>query len=103
MTVAQDRDEVMLESVKEYIDSRDSIVEQKIRLWIITSVLVNIVALVPVIFLLGGLYQNGTAALDLLKQDRIDIADSKAWHTHAEKRELKLEMRVADLEKQLNK
>jgi hypothetical protein len=77
--VAQNRDDKMLETLREYIDSRDSVVEQKIKLWIITSVLVNVVAILPVIFFLGGIYQNANASLELLKKDQSDIAETKRW------------------------
>jgi hypothetical protein len=77
--VTQNRDDKMLETLREYIDSRDSVVEQKIKLWIITSVLVNVVAILPVIFFLGGIYQNANASLELLKKDQSDIAETKRW------------------------
>jgi hypothetical protein len=77
--VAQNKDDKMLETLREYIDNRDSVVEQKIKLWIITSVLVNVLAVLPVIFFLGGIYQNANTSLELLKKDQIDIAETKRW------------------------
>lgn len=66
----------MNEDIKTYIDQRDTVVEQKIKLWILSSVIVQVVALVPIIFFLGGIWQNANASLDLLKTQKIASDDT---------------------------
>jgi hypothetical protein len=60
----------MNQDLKEYIDQRDTVVEQKIKLWILTSVLAQVLTLVatlaPIIFYLGGIYQNANRSIELL-------------------------------------
>lgn len=65
----------MNDDIKTYIDQRDTVVEQKIKLWILSSVIAQIMAMLPIIFFLGGIYQNANASLDLLKNQKI-VSDS---------------------------
>lgn len=61
----------MNEDIKIYIDQRDTVVEQRIKLWILSSLVAQVVALAPIIFFLGGIYQNANQSLDLLKSQKI--------------------------------
>lgn len=61
----------MNEDIKSYIDQRDTVVEQKIKLWIMSSLVAQVVALAPIIFFLGGIYQNANASFELLKSQKI--------------------------------
>lgn len=58
------------EDIKSYIDQRDTLVEQKIKLWILSSVIAQIATLAvllgPMIFYLGGIYQNANRSIELL-------------------------------------
>lgn len=56
----------MNEDIKQYIDQRDTVVEQKIKLWILSSVIAQVLTMIPVVFFLGGIYQNVNASLVLL-------------------------------------
>lgn len=61
----------MNEDIKGYIDQRDTVVEQKIKLWIMSSLIAQVMALAPIIFFLGGIYQNANTSLELLKAQKI--------------------------------
>lgn len=67
----------MNEDIKNYIDQRDTVVEQKIKLWILSSVVAQIVALMPIIFFLGGIYQNANRSLEILNS-QTEIASRMA-------------------------
>lgn len=56
--------EKMQEDIKTYVDQRDTLTEQKIKLWLFSSVFSQVVLLLPVIFFLGGLYQSAGKAID---------------------------------------
>ena len=61
----------MNEDIKNYIDQRDTVTEQKIKLWILSSVIAQVMAMLPIIFFLGGIWQNANQSLDLLKTQKI--------------------------------
>lgn len=65
----------MNEDIKSYIDQRDTVVEQKIKLWIMSSLIAQVMALAPIIFFLGGIYQNANTSLDLLKSQKVASDD----------------------------
>lgn len=65
----------MNEDIKSYIDQRDTVVEQKIKLWIMSSLIAQVMALAPIIFFLGGIYQNANTSLELLKSQKIASDD----------------------------
>ncbi len=80
----------MQEDIKYYIDHRDTMVEQRIKLWILSSVIAQIVALLPIIFFLGGIYQSANTSLSILK-------DQKALSDDSVRRLERLEVRQREL------
>lgn len=81
----------MNEDIKSYIDQRDTIVEQKIKLWIMSSVLAQIALLLPIIFLLGGIYQNLNASASVLAAQQADNSRQTAWMQEREATERELQ------------
>lgn len=77
----------MNDDVKNYIDQRDTIVEQRIKLWIMSSVVVQILTLLPVIFFLGGIYQNLNASLTMLSNQQKTMDSRAEWMRVRELRE----------------
>lgn len=63
-------EQMMNDDMKSYIDQRDTVVEQKIKLWIMSSVLAQVFVFIPVIFLLGGIYSNANSSLAILKEEQ---------------------------------
>lgn len=61
----------MNEDIKNYIDHRDTLTEQKIKIWILSAVVAQIISMLPIIFFLGGIWQNANASLDLLKNQKL--------------------------------
>lgn len=80
----------MNEDIKAYIDQRDTMVEQKIKLWIMSSVIAQVVVFVPVIFLLGGIYTNANSSLAILKDQQTAVAVSSARLDAVEARQLEM-------------
>ncbi len=84
-------DNMELQSIKEYIDQRDSAVEQKIKLWIISSVLAQIITLCPIIFFLGGIYQSANASFELMKSTQVEMEARGRWMQDRERWEMAME------------
>jgi len=84
-------EQAMNEDIKDYIDQRDTLVEQKIKLWILSSVVAQVLALTPIIFFLGGIYQNANTSLDLLKSQKAisDVALMRIRATEDREREVR--------------
>ena len=79
------------EELKDYINQRDNAVEQRIKIWVVGSVLANLIALVPVIFFLGGIYADGRTAVKLLEEQQTELRQRGAWMQDRERWELAIE------------
>ncbi len=77
--------------IKDYIDERDSLVEERVKSWLTRAVLVQIVALLPVIFFLGGIYQQNGAALKILEQQQAELTRRGNWMSERERWEQAVE------------
>lgn len=77
--------------IKQYIDERDAMVEERVKGWLIRAVLAQLVTMLPVIFFLGGIYAQNAAALDLLKAQQSELAQSGRWMDERERWEQAVE------------
>jgi len=80
------------DELKDYINDRDKSVEQRVKFWVVGAALTNVLALLPVIFFLGGIYQNANASLDLLKEQQKELAQRGLWMQDRERFELAVEL-----------
>lgn len=83
---------VLADEIKTYIDDRDTAVEQRVKYWVIGAVLAQVVALLPVIFFLGGIYQNANSSLELLKAQQRELAQRGSWMQDRERWEYAVEI-----------
>lgn len=91
MPTAAAREHRMNSDLKDYIDQRDTVVEQKIKLWIMSSVIAQVFVFLPVIFLLGGIYSNANSSLEILKdqQKTTALANARLDALEARQREIR--------------
>lgn len=84
-------DDNIVSELKEYIDIRDKSVELRVKNWVIINVLIQVVCLFPIIFFLGGIYQNASASIDLLKEQQKQLSENNSWRATREQWEYKIE------------
>lgn len=80
------------DDLKEYIDQRDTAVEQRIKLWILGSILTQLLAMAPIVFFLGGIYSDGRAAVELLQNQDEEIAAIRTAQRERERWQLSIEI-----------
>lgn len=80
------------EDIKEYINTRDALVEQRIKYWVLVSVLTQVIAILPIIFFLGGIYQSSNNALQMIKDTRDQMVNQQVWMRERENWETSVEM-----------
>ena len=74
------------------IDSKIDAAVTKMKFWVISAVLTQIVAMSPVIFFLGGIYNTNNTALDLLRKQQSVIEKRGDWMNEREKWEQSMEL-----------
>ena len=82
----------LTEELKEYIDQRDTAVEHRIKLWVFGSILTQIIALLPVIFFLGGIYSDGRSAVKMLEEQQNELRQRGTWMQDRERWEMTIEI-----------
>ena len=84
-----------LESLKAEIDRQmDAKIDAavtKMKFWVISAVLTQIAAMLPVIFFLGGIYSTNAAALSILEKQQGELERRGAWMNEREKWEQSVE------------
>lgn len=81
----------LTDEIKEFIKERDSSVETRVKFWVVAAALSHVIALIPIIFFLGGIYANANASLKLLNDARVQLSRNSAWMHEREKWEIAVE------------
>lgn len=63
----------------------------RVKLWVLGSVVTQLIGLVPVIFFLGGIYSTNTATLDLIKEQQVAMKNRGEWMNELERRQTSVE------------
>ena len=63
----------------------------KMKFWVISAVLTQVAAMLPVIFFLGGIYTTNTAALDSIRKLQTVLEQRGAWMSERERFEQAVE------------
>lgn len=81
---------------KIYIQEQDAQVAQRLKLWIISAALVNVIALfaflTPVIFYLGGIYKTSLDTVKLIERQQSTLDQRGEWMQDRERWELAIEI-----------
>ena len=63
----------------------------KMKFWVISAVLTQVAAMLPVIFFLGGIYSTNTAALDSIRKLQTVLEQRGVWMSERERFEQAVE------------
>ena len=74
------------------IDAKIDAAVTKMKFWVISAVLTQIVAMSPVIFFLGGIYNTNTTALEMLRKQQALLEKRGDWMNERERWEQSMEM-----------
>ena len=80
------------ERIDAKIDTKIDAAVTKMKFWVISAVLTQIVAMLPVIFFLGGIYNTNATALDMLRKQQAVIEKRGEWMNQRERWEQSIEM-----------
>lgn len=78
--------------LEEKIDAEMQSVLTKMKFWIVSAVLTQVLALSPIVFFLGGIYNTNNAALELLQKQQSVLDKRGEWISERERWEQSVEM-----------
>ena len=84
--------DIRVADLKAFVVERDNAVETRMKLWVIGATLTQVLALVPVIFFLGGIYSKIDASLDLQNQQQTELNKRGEWMQERQRWEDSVEM-----------
>lgn len=83
--------EALKNDLERQVDTKIDAAVTKMKFWVISAVLTQILAMLPVIFFLGGIYSTNNAALAILEKQQAILEKRGAWMTERERVEQALE------------
>lgn len=82
---------ILKEELDRRIENKIDAAVTKMKFWVISAVLTQIVAMLPVIFFLGGIYTTNTAALDSIRKLQTVLEQRGTWMSERERWEQSVE------------
>ncbi len=77
--------EALKKDLEHDIDTKIDSAVTRMKFWVISAVLTQVAAMLPVIFFLGGIYSTNNAALELLNKQQTEIEKRGAWMSERER------------------
>lgn len=77
---------------KDFIRAEDMAVYHRIKVWIFSAMLTNLIAIIPIIFFLGGIYSDGRAAVRMLAKQDLELNQRARWMQRREAFEMSMEL-----------
>lgn len=77
--------ETMKSDLERQVDSKIDAAVTKMKFWVISAVATQLLAMLPVIFFLGGIYSTNNAALTILEKQQSVLEQRAAWMNEREK------------------
>lgn len=78
--------------LKQFVHDQDKLLESRLKLWIMSAVIMQVVPLVAIAFFLGGIWQNLNANIAVIQSQQSTLAAQAKWNDHRERWEHDVEV-----------
>lgn len=85
------------EDLQDHVATQDKILEGKLKMWIMSAVVLQIVPLVTIAFFIGGIYQSLNSSMSLVKEQQRELTARGQWMQERAQWELAVEIWGAQL------
>lgn len=80
------------EELQEHVQTQDLLLESKLKMWIMSAVVLQVVPLITIAFFIGGIYQSLSSSMSVVQQQQSDIRASRDWMQERAQWELSVEI-----------
>lgn len=80
------------EELQIHVQTQDLLLESKLKMWIMSAVVLQVVPLITIAFFIGGIYQSLNSSMALVQQQQVDIRASRDWMQERAQWELSVEI-----------
>lgn len=81
----------VIEKLNARIDEKVSAAETRLKYWVVVAVLTQLVAMLPIIFFLGGIYSTNNTSLSILQRQQAMLEKRGQWMQQRERWEQSVE------------
>lgn len=80
------------DELQEHVQTQDLLLESKLKMWIMSAVVLQVVPLITIAFFIGGIYQSLSSSMSMVQQQQNDIRASRDWMQERAQWELSVEI-----------
>ncbi len=80
------------EHLKQFVHDQDKLLESRLKLWIMSAVIMQVVPLVAIAFFLGGIYQNLNSSMAVVQAQQTELVRQAKWMDKRERWEADIEL-----------
>lgn len=78
--------------LKDFVRDQDNLLESRLKIWIMTAVIMQVVPLVAIAFFLGSIYQNLNTSMLVVQGQTQQLASQAKWNEGRERWEHDVEV-----------
>ena len=75
-----------------HVETQDKLLESRLKLWIASAVIMQVVPLITIAFFIGGIYQNMNSSIALIQQQQNELTARGKWMEDRQRWELAVEI-----------
>lgn len=79
------------DATREYVIDKTSAIESRIKLWVIGGVCANLIPIIGVAYMLGGISQDFKQGVRQLGEQQLQMASDRTWRIKFEQRQMGVE------------
>lgn len=78
--------------IREHVAAQDKMLESRLKMWIMSAIVLQIIPLVTIAFFIGGIYQNLNSSIALIQTQQQQLAANARWMQNRRQWELSVEL-----------
>jgi len=87
----QDMEELE-QRLREHVERQDALLESRLKMWIMSAIVLQIIPLVTIAFFIGGIYQNLNSSIALIQTQQQQLTANERWMQDRRQWELSVEL-----------
>lgn len=80
------------EDLKIHAETQDALLEGRLKMWIMSAIVIQVIPLITIAFFIGGIYQNLNASMALVQTQQQELAANARWMQERAQWELSVEL-----------
>lgn len=88
--------------LREHVAAQDKMLESRLKMWIMSAIILQIIPLVTIAFFIGGIYQNLNSSITLIQSQQQQLAANSRWMQDRRQWELSVELWGAQMQPPLH-